>query len=395
LFFSKGLFYNFGRSNFPKIMRLFKVLLLVCSVNLVSNAAMPSVEVDSLTAMERQMVKFLSDSKVSAQLFLGYRYHSAVGESHNEFAIKRGYITFSKNITPYLSGRITPDITVDQEGDGEGDVEMRLKYCFAEFKDPTRQGFFTEPSILIGQVYTPFIEYEEKINRYRVEGAHYLDRIDQVSSADFGITLTSLIGGKMDEDFQKRVNSNHAGKYGSFALGVYNGGGYNALEKNDNKTFQWRLTLRPLPNHIPGLQTSFTGALGKGNTPAAPDWNLYAGFLSFEQEYFVITGQVYQALGDHTGRLVDPMGNPFKNWGQSLFGEVKLFSKKASIFARYDNNETYDTAIPTYSTRYIFGVAYHIQGKTKVVVDYNYLDNNQGNPVPDTGIFEVMLELAF
>ena len=377
-------------TNLYRVLLVATVLIFGCTI------VKANVEVDSLSAMEKQMAKLLADSKVSAQLFLGYRYHSAVGENYNEFGIKRGYITYSTNITPYLSGRITPDITVDQEGDGEGDVEMRLKYCFAEFKDPARKGFFTEPSILIGQIYTPFIEYEEKINRYRVEGAHYLDRIGQVSSADFGIALTSLIGGKMDEGYQKRVNSNHAGRYGSIALGVYNGGGYNALEKNDNKTFQWRLTLRPLPNHIPGLQTSFTGALGKGNTPAAPDWNLYAGFLSYEQEHFVITGQLYQALGDHTGRLVDPTGSSLKNRGQSLFGEVKLFNnKKASIFARYDNSETYDTANPTFSTRYILGVAYHIQGRTKVVVDYNYLDNNYGNPLPDTGIFEMMLELAF
>jgi hypothetical protein len=318
-----------------------------------------------------------------------------VGESHNEFAIKRGYITFSKNITPYLSGRITPDITVDQEGDGEGDVEMRLKYCFAEFKHPTRQGFFTEPSILIGQIYTPFIEYEEKINRYRVEGEHFLDRINQVSSADFGVAITSLIGGKMDEDYQKRVNNSHAGRYGSLALGVYNGGGYNALEKNDSKTFQWRLTLRPLHNHLPGLQVSFIGALGKGNTVESPQWNLYAGFLSYENEFFVLTAQRYQAVGDLAGRYIDPTGNALKNRGHSFFSECKLFNKKISFFARYDHSETYDTTNPTYSTQYILGMAYHIQGKTKVILDYNYLDNNQGNPMPDRGIFEVMLELAF
>lgn len=374
---------------------LYRTLLLAIVLVFGHTSAKANTEIDSLSAMEKKMVKLLADSKVSAQLFLGYRYHSAVGESHNEFAIKRGYITFSKNITPYLSGRITPDITVDHEGDGEGDVEMRMKYCFAEFKDPTRQGFFTEPSILIGQIYTPFIEYEEKINRYRVEGEHFLDRINQVSSADFGVAVTSLIGGKMDEDYQKRVNNSHAGRYGSLALGVYNGGGYNALEKNDGKTFQWRLTLRPLHTHLPGLQVSFIGALGQGNTIEAPQWNLYAGFLSYENEFFVLTAQHYQAVGDLAGRYIDPTGNALKNRGQSFFSECKLFNKKASVFARYDHNETYDTTNPTFSARYIFGMAYHIQGKTKVVVDYNYLDNNHGNPVPDTGVFEVMLELAF
>ncbi len=371
--------------------KFIKILLVISLIGITHYTTLSAEKVDTLSLVK----KMLTDSKVSAQMFLGYRHQFESDMSHGEFLLKRGYITFTQNITPFLSGRITPDITVDHEGDGEGDVEMRLKYCFAQFKDPTMKGFFTEPSILIGQVFTPFIEYEEKINRYRVEGSHYLDRIDQVSSADFGLTITSLIGGKMDDEYQKRVNKNHAGKWGSFAFGIYNGGGYSALEKNDNKTFQWRLTLRPMPQKLPGLQASFAGALGKGNTAQSPDWNLYAGFLSYEQEYFVITGQYYQALGDHTGKLIDPDGNPLSNRGQSFFTEVKFFNKKASIFARYDQKETYNTDNPYLSKRYIAGLAYHIQGKSKIVIDYNHLDNCLENPYPDSGIFEIMFELAF
>ena len=349
---------------------------------------------DSLSAFEKKITEILSNSQVSAQLFLGYQYHVTAGDNLNEFGVKRGYITFSKNINSYLSGRITPDITIDREGDGEGDVEMRLKYCFMQLKHPTLNGFFTEPSVLVGQVYTPFIQFEEKINSYRVEGAHFLDRINQISSADFGITVTSLLGGKMDEGYQKRVTKNHAGKFGSFAVGVYNGGGYHSLEKNANKTVQWRLTLRPLPNHLPGFQASFTGALGKGNTSQEPDWNLYAGFLSYEHEYFALTGQYFQATGNHLGLLVDANGNSLENSGYSFFADVRLFKKKISLFGRMDFNEA-DYQTPVSSSRYIGGLAYHIMGKTKVVADYNFLDNSSSHPNPDLGIFELMLELAF
>lgn len=373
---------------------LLKHLYLFIILVYVNNDAYTQTEADSIIQIQKRIEQLISNNQVSAQLFLGYQYHNAVGDDHNEFGIKRGYISFRKNITPYLSGRITPDITIDREGDGEGDVEMRLKYCFAELSNPDMKGFFTEPSILIGQVYTPFIEYEEKINLYRVEGSHFLDRIKQISSADFGVTFTSLIGGKMEADYQERVNKNHAGKYGSFAFGVYNGGGYHSLEKNDNKTFQWRLTLRPLPYFIPGLQASFTGAIGKGNTPEAPDWNLYSGFLSYECEYFVLTGQYYKAKGDHLGKLTNVDGFSLNNQGHSLFSEIKLFKKKASIFGRWDYNEISD-ANKIFSSRYIMGAAYHIQGKTKIVVDYNFLDNNEGNPHPDMGIFEIILELAY
>lgn len=351
-------------------------------------------ESDSLSTFERRIAELLSDSKVTAQLFLGYQHHITSGDNLNEFAVKRGYITFRKSINPFLSGRITPDITIDREGDGEGDVEMRLKYCFMQLKHPTMNGFFTEPSIVLGQVFTPFIEFEEKINLYRVEGAHFLDRIDQVSSADFGVTITSLLGGKMDESYRKRVNGNHAGKFGSFAVGLYNGGGYHSLEKNANKTIQWRLSLRPLPNHLPGFQASFTGALGKGNTSQEPDWNLYAGFLSYEHEFFALTGQYFTATGNHLGLLTDANGNSLSNSGYSFFTDIRLFKKKVSLFGRWDYTEVaYQN--PVSSSRYIGGLAYHIMGKTKVVADYHFLDNSSSHPEPDLGIFELMFELAF
>ena len=375
-------------------MKKFNQSILTTFLVLISINGFSESNSDTLNLINKRIEQFLNGSSVSAQLFLGYQYYNAEVEDHNDFGVKRGYITFSQKITPYLSGRITPDITLDREGDGEGDVEMRLKYCFAQLQNPHMQGLITEPKFVIGQVYTPFIEYEEKINLYRVEGAHFLDRIKQVSSADFGFTISGLIGGKINEDYQKRVNKNHAGKYGSFAFGLYNGGGYHSLEKNNNKTLQWRLTLRPFPNRLPGLQGSFTGVLGKGNTELSPDWNLYAGFLSYDHELFVLTGQLYQATGDHLGRLTDTNGKALKNSGYSVFSEIKFFKSKASLFGRWDYTEVKNQD-NLYSSRYILGVAYHIQGKTKVVMDYNFLDNNEEHPNPELGIFEIMFELAF
>jgi hypothetical protein len=314
------------------------------------------------------------------------------GENHNEFGLKRGYINFSKRIAPYISGRITPDITIDREGDGMGDVEMRLKYCFGEFKYPVQEALIAEPAILFGQVYTPFIEYEEKINLYRVEGPHFLDRIGQVSSADFGVTVTGLLGGVMDEDYRKRVNKNHAGRFGSFALGVYNGGGYHALEVNGNKTFQWRVTTRPFPEYLPGLQASFAGALGKGNTSQIPDWRLRAGFISYEHEFFVFTGQYFNGIGDHTGMLINAAGESLSNSGHSLFGEIKLFRKKVSLFGRWDYTQVLDESSIS-SSQYIAGLAYHVINKTKLVVDYS-IKRSELLSFADVQYFEIVLDLS-
>jgi hypothetical protein len=314
----------------------------------------------------------------------------------NEFVIKRGYINFSKDITPFLSGRITPDITIDREGDGEGDVEMRLKYCYIQFRAPS-WSFLTEPSFFIGQVFTPWIEFEEKINRYRVEGSHFLDRVKQTPSADFGIAFTTLLGGKLGDDFQKNINNKrYAGRFGSLAVGLYNGGGYHAIEKNNNKTFQWRLSIRPLPDLLTGFQVSGTGTIGKGNIPESPKWIFNSAVLSYEHEWFVITGQYYKAIGDFEGSLIDNITyESLKNYGTSYFGEVKLFNKKISIIGRLDMQSVNKGNEFLESRRYIAGIAYHLSGRNKFIIDYNVFNVSANNPKPKERTLEVLFELAF
>jgi hypothetical protein len=349
---------------------------------------------DSTEVANVVLRKWLDGSYLSSQIFLGYQYYNFPNSGANEFVVKRGYINFSKDISPFIVGRITPDITIDQEGDGEGDVELRLKYCYMQFKIPT-WSFITEPSIYIGQVFTPWIEFEEKINRYRVEGAHFLNRIKQTPSADFGVTFTTLIGGKLDSDYRKLVNSRYAGKFGSIAIGIYNGGGYHALEKNSNKTFQWRVSIRPLPKSLTGFQLSATGVIGKGNTNLSPQWNMKSIALSYEHEWFNITGQGYSAIGDYAGCLIDETtGNSLLNKGNSAFAEIKLLKKKVSLIGRYDFQNVKSNGNWLHSTRYIAGIAYHLTGRNKIMLDYNQLVHSNNHPLADEQLFEILLELA-
>ncbi|MHC1705590.1 MAG: hypothetical protein AB9846_16945 [Tenuifilaceae bacterium] len=367
-------------------------IIAVAIIILISNSlGFSQNNQDSIKISSDEIKKFIENSNVSAQIFLGYRYYEEGKNNFNEFAIKRGYITFRKSINKYISGRITPDITIDKEGDGMGDVEMRLKYCYMEFKTPGGK-FFSDPSILFGEVFTPWIEFEEKINSYRVQGSHYLDRVGIISSADFGTVFTTLFGGKMDETYQKQVSKSYPGKFGSMAIGVYNGGGYHALEENNNKTFQWRFTLRPLTNHLPGLQLSYLGATGKGNTSLNPEWNLRSGHLSYEHQRFILTGQIYKSKGDFEGILSDSTGNAYNNNGYSLFSEVKLFEKKISIFGRYDFQKVNMDGNFINSKRLIGGIAYHIYGKNKIIIDFDHFPTTGKENV---GIIELMVELAF
>ena len=372
-------------------MKIRKVLLTTTALITSFVTILAQNTTDSTDNELKRLTKLLEGSSLSSQIFLGFRYYEEGKDNFNEFSVKRGYITIKKSINKYISGRITPDITIDQEGDGMGDVEMRLKYCYMEFKNPGGT-IFTDPSIVFGQVFTPWIEFEEKINEYRVQGTHYLDRLGIVSSADFGIAFTTLLGGKIDETYQTRVNNGYPGRYGSIALGIYNGGGYHAIEENKSKTFQWRASIRPFPDAFPGLQVSYTGAYGKGNTNLNPVWSLQSGAISYEYSWITFSGQLFSALGDFSGLLASDNGNSYRNKGYSIFSEVKLFQKKFSLFTRYDYHVINRPDHKVSSNRLIGGIAYHIFGRNKIVLDLDHLKSYDNSD--DLAILELMVELA-
>jgi hypothetical protein len=144
----------------------------------------------------------LDGIKIAGQWFVGYFNTNEAGNKTNEFTIKRGYLTTTKSFNKSISARLTQDITVDKEGDGKGDIELRIKYAYVKyvFADV---GFFTKPAIEFGVVHRPWLTFEQKINDYRVQGRMYLERIGVISSADFGIYFESLLGGSVTEEFKK------------------------------------------------------------------------------------------------------------------------------------------------------------------------------------------------
>ena len=333
--------------------------------------------------------KLLNES-INGKWYLGFLKGKSSGQSFNRFTIKRGYITFKRKLSERLSVRFTQDITLDQEGMDKGNVEMLLKYCYLNL-NLNDFLFFTNPAFEFGLVHRPWMDFEQKINRYRVQGTMFLERIGMMNSADFGVTFSSMIGGKMNKQYLEQVNSKYPGKYGTFSIGVYNGAGYHALERNKNKTVESRLTLRPFPGTLPGLQFSYNMIYGKGNTSLNPDFILNSGFLSYEREHFTLTAQYYKAKGNSSGSYADSLGNAYENHGHSFFGEYEIPKTNLTVFGRYDSFDSKHMIKPD-SRRYIFGIGYYFYKNNKLVVDLDYLDR-KNNGLMDQKIYEAAIEI--
>ncbi|MDY6951852.1 MAG: hypothetical protein SWE60_10085, partial [Thermodesulfobacteriota bacterium] len=199
--------------------------------------------------------------------------------SYNEFRLTRGYFTVKKKLFPWMHTRVT----IDTHQDDTGDYKNRLKYLYAELRPPDF-GFLTNMKSEIGLGHIPWLDFEEHINPYRCQGTMAVERAGTFNSADAGVSLRGYFGGKLKDAAEKTGSHYYDGKYGSWHLGVYNGSGYHASEENNNKALEGRLTVRPLPEAIPGLQLSYFGISAEGNKEAVngdyPDYNVNLGMVS-------------------------------------------------------------------------------------------------------------------
>jgi hypothetical protein len=253
-------------------------------------------------------------------------------DSYNKFALTRGYFTFKKTGPAWLGMRVTMDVTQDDSGD----YKVRDKYFYAELK-ANGVAPFTDMKAEIGLGHIPWLDFEESINPYRCQGTMAIERAGVFNSADLGVSLRGNIGGKLPDAAAKTGNSHYDGLYGGWHIGIYNGGGYHASENNENKVVEGRLTARPLPDILPGLQFSYLGIFGKGNVEAEPDYDVNLGMVSFEHPQLVVTGQYFITTGNAKGNWTDTPGASLKTSGYSMFGRIKPFTTLDLVFlGRYD-----------------------------------------------------------
>ena len=149
----------------------------------------------------------------------------------SSFNVTRAYLNFTGNLNHRIAFRVTPDIA-RETGTGPsltGSQVFRLKYAFGQYNldDWTTKGSW----VRLGIQQTPYIDYTEAIYRYRFQGPIFVDRAGFVTSSDAGLS----------------GHYNFAGNYGDLHAGFYNGEGYTRADPNNEKAFQVRASVRPLP----------------------------------------------------------------------------------------------------------------------------------------------------
>ncbi len=345
-------------------MRKVYVLLAFCWVGGMFLPNKVQAHNDSLVRKPESLRTFKKSIRVSGQFYIAADYIKSESYENLAYNLRRSYITVQSQLAKNLDVRYTQDLTVD----GAGSVKLRIKYLYMRYHLPDLW-IFTGNHIKFGVEQRPWLDFEEHIDVYRVQGSMFLERSKLFNSSGFGLAFDGLLGGKMNNAYIQKVHPNLPGRYGSIALGLFNGGGYHSIERNITKNFEARVTLRPLSEIVPGVLISWLGIFGTGNVPENPNFDLNAIMASYESQYLTVTAQYEQGRGNSFGTMNDSAFVAFSHSGYSFYGNFRIPKTTLALLARYDNFLLSEN-VPQKTQRTILGISWRFFNKNRLVFTY-------------------------
>jgi len=267
-----------------------------------------------------------------------------------------------------------------------------MKYLFVQFEIPDLW-IFTDNNIKTGVVPRPWIDFQQDIIHYRAQGQMFLERTKVINSTDYGLSLSSSLGGEYSSsDYETAC----PGKYGAINFGVFNGGGYNKLELNTNKTIEWRASFRPFVDFLPGLLFSYHGAYGIANSTRNNCFQYNGYHIGFEHSYFVLSAEYYNGIGNFLDSFINMSDlTPFSHEGYSLFAELRHPKSGLTLWARYDSQyKAYLEPQTTFTeNRIILSTAWQFYGNNRLILSRDFFEQGYENR-PIT-IWEATLDIRF
>jgi phosphate-selective porin O/P len=292
----------------------------------------------------------------------------------NAFDVTRGYLNVNGQLAKNVRFRLTPDIkraTADTAL--AGSLVMRIKYAFVEFDPKTPRSW-----VRFGAHQTPWLDFEESINRYRVQGTMFSERESLIpGSSDFGVGYFTPVGKYLDID-----------------AGVYNGEGYAQPEGNRYKSVQGRLTGRPFAGHGAANGLRVSGFYSAGSYAANRPRRLGIVMGSFEHANVVATLQYLRAT--ENPNAVAP--RDIERSGASGFLEIRQGLKGWAALARVDHLNIDRSIVGDYDRRVIAGGAYWFvwpRDRVGIVLTNEQVHYGTGAARPDENRILVQTHVEF
>jgi hypothetical protein len=308
--------------------------------------------------------------KIGGVIFADYTYQESPqitdADRNNvnlsSFNVSRAYINITGQLNHRIAFRITPDIA-RETGTGSslsGSQNFRLKYAYGQLNldDWTTKGSW----LRLGLQQTPYVDYTETLYRYRFQGTIFVDRERFLTSGDSGVS----------------GHYNFGGNYGDVHAGFYNGEGYNKAETNNEKAFQVRGTVRPLPLRGIWKGLRLTAFVDEDHYVRDAKRQRMTGQISFDHPLVTAALELLRAK-DETSSAAPTITAR----GYSMWATPKLGTKGFEALLRHDELKP-NTATAQKRKRDIIGIAYWVPNLNKVtsavMLDYDSLRQSGFSP---------------
>ena len=274
----------------------------------------------------------------------------------NDFEDSRAYVNaIARSGT--VMGRITVDLF--NGGTNASRFSYRLKYAYAAWT-PAKSAL----TYKFGLIHTAWLDWEEALWDYRMQGSMPIERNGYQSSADFG----AGVDGKWTDD---QVN---------MQVTLVNGEGYGGGVGDQRKDAQARVSVRAAKtddaSRVGGLR--LTGFAQYGKPTGGGTRQRYLGMLSYRSKLVTLAGQ-FLATTDSTAGAPNVSGQMF-----SAYGVYRVPKSGAALLARVDyskpNTNVLSTAPGVSNARVIAGVSYQITPNLRVLGDLDLLSYKNGSP---------------
>lgn len=284
--------------------------------------------------------------------FMQYSAELHEADGFNAFDVTRGYINIQARLSDRVRVRFTPDVRPTTDASLNRNLTLRMEY--ASLDAQVGDGLV----VMFGLHETPWLTYEESLNRYRVLGPLFAERM-------------GLIPGPTDLGASLRATRDRM----ELHVGVYNGEGYGRAEADKYKSLNGRVTVRPFSEDGAFASVRISGFYQYGWYARDRPRNVAIVMGSYEQPRFVATVQYLSATD-----------NPFiardvERRGLSSFVE---FRQGPTGWSGVGGLDLYDPDASNESDsrrRYVFGGAHWSQigrGRLGIVLTLEQVNGGYG-----------------
>jgi len=296
-------------------------------------------------------------------VYSGYEYWMSDSLGHtNQFDLQRAYMNAIATFGPGVTTRITVDVFRPSTTPS---LAYRIKYAYFQWL-PSLTG---PVGFRFGVTQTPWLDWEETLYGFRMQGSMPMERAGFITSSDIGAAM----------DFATKDKGLLNG-----TVGVYNGEGYANPPGGKFLDYEARASLRLLKSNDAspqgGLRLTGYGHLGRVDALGGPLRNRAIGELSYKSKLFTLAGEA--GMGK-TGSAGTATVHPPEISGSVLaaFGVLNVPQSNWQVLARLDHFTPNTDVSDSTSTRFIAGVAYRISPNVRVLGDIDAVSYNQTAPL--------------